>query len=131
MKIFDAYCYRPQTGALLLRWSLAILMLFHGWAKLQNGTAGIEGMLAKVGLPAFFAYGVYLGEIVAPLMLLAGVFVVPAALVVAFNMAVAVLLAHSTQFTQLTKSGGWQLELQAFFFITALVVALTTPCKKS
>ena len=82
-------------------------------------------MLVGKGLPGFLAYGVYLGEVVAPLLLLAGFWVVPAALVIFVNMLFAVGLAHMGHLTQLSKSGGWSLELQAFFLITALVVALT------
>ena len=48
----------------------------------------------------------------------------PAALVIAFNMVVALLLVHTSQFFALTKSGGWALELQAFYLLTALVIAL-------
>jgi putative oxidoreductase len=120
-KLFD----HPRAGILLLRWSLAILMIFHGWAKVTGGVGGIEGMLVGKGLPGFLAYGVYIGELIAPLFLLAGLWVVPAALVIAINMAVAVGLAHSTHFMDITATGGWRLELQAFFFVTALVVALT------
>ncbi|MDP1684780.1 DoxX family protein [Hydrogenophaga sp.] len=120
-KLFD----HPRAGILLLRWTLAILMIFHGWAKVTGGVGGIEGMLVGKGLPGFLAYGVYIGELIAPLFLLAGLWVVPAALVIAINMAVAVGLAHSTHFMDITATGGWRLELQAFFFMTALVVALT------
>ena len=38
-------------------------------------------MLAGMGLPGFLAYGAYVGEIVAPLLVLAGLFTRPAALV--------------------------------------------------
>lgn len=125
MKSFDHYFNHPRIGALTLRWGLAILMLFHGWFKLQNGVSGVEGMLSKAGLPAFLSLGVYIGEVVAPVMLLAGIFVAPAALVIAFNMVVAVFLAHMPQVLTLNaKTGGLALELQAFFFITAIVVAL-------
>lgn len=116
---------QPRFGVILLRWTLAILMIFHGWAKVTGGVSGIEGMLVGKGLPGFLAYGVYIGELIAPLFLLAGVWVVPAALVIAINMAVAVGLAHATQFMDITATGGWRLELQAFFFMTALVVAFT------
>ena len=37
----------------------------------------------------------------------------------------ALFLAHAGHFTDLTSSGGWRLELQAFFLVTALVVAFT------
>lgn len=116
---------QPRLGVILLRWTLAILMIFHGWAKVTGGVSGIEGMLAGKGLPGVLAYGVYIGELVAPLMLLAGVWVVPAALIIAINMAVAVGLAHMGHWFDITNTGGWRLELQAFFFMTALVVAFT------
>lgn len=125
MNALNALFNHPRAGTLLLRWTLAILMIFHGWAKVMGGVGGIEGMLVGNGLPGFLAYGVYLGELVAPLLLLAGVWVVPAALVIAINMAFAVGLAHMGQFLDITATGGWRLELQAFFFVTALVVALT------
>ena len=125
MKTLNALFDHPRFGTILLRWTLAILMIFHGWAKVTGGVGGIEGMLVGKGLPAFLAYGVYIGELVAPLFLLIGLWVVPAALVIAINMAVAVALAHMTHFMDITASGGWRLELQAFFFMTALVVALT------
>ncbi len=125
MKALNALFDHPRAGILLLRWTLAILMVLHGWAKVLNGVGGIEGMLAGQGLPSFLAYGAYLGELVAPLMLLAGVWVVPAALLIVVNMVFALFLAHSGHFLDLTSSGGWRLELQAFFLLTALVVALT------
>ena len=108
----------------LLRVSLAVLMLFHGWAKITGGIAGIESMVVNAGLPAFFAYGVFVGEVVAPLLLLIGLYVVPAALVIAVNMLVAIALVHGSHLLQLNKSGGWAVELQMFFLITAIVVAL-------
>ena len=125
MKTLNALFDHPRLGTILLRWTLALLMIFHGWAKVTGGVGGIEGMLVGKGLPGFLAYGVYIGELIAPLFLLIGLWVVPAALVIAINMAVAVALAHSTHFMDITASGGWRLELQAFFFMTALVVALT------
>lgn len=125
MKTLNALFDHPRFGVLLLRWTLAILMVFHGWAKVTGGVGGIEGMLVGQGLPGFIAYGVYIGELIAPLFLLAGVWVVPAALVIAINMAFAVGLAHMGHFLDVTNTGGWRLELQAFFFMTALVVAFT------
>ncbi len=125
MKTLNALFDHPRLGTILLRWTLALLMIFHGWAKVTGGVGGIEGMLVGNGLPGALAYGVYVGELIAPLMLLVGVWVVPAALVIAINMAFAVYLAHATQFMDISATGGWRLELQAFFFMTALVVALT------
>jgi putative oxidoreductase len=117
--------HQPRAAMVLLRVTLAVLMLFHGWAKITNGISGIETMVVNAGLPAFFAYGVFVGEVIAPLFVLVGLFVVPAAWVIAINMVVAIALAHTSHFFQLSKSGGWSLELQAFFLISAVVVALS------
>jgi putative oxidoreductase len=112
------------VGYFVLRWAVAGMMLFHGVAKLVNGVASIEGMVARVGLPGFIAYGVLVGELVAPLLVLANRFVAQAAAVMAFNMAVAVALAHASQLFTLGRSGGWALELQGLFFFGSLAIAL-------
>ena len=70
------------------------------------------------------AFGVYIGEIVAPALMVLGVLTRPAALAVVFNMLIAIYLAHTHQLFQLTKTGGWFLELQGFFLFSALCVAL-------
>jgi putative oxidoreductase len=116
-----------SVGKLLLRVTLAVLMLFHGYAKITKGVSGIEGMLQGMGLPAWVAYGVYIGEVLAPLLLIFGWYARVGGLLIAVNMVFAVALAHSKQLLDLTKTGGWALELQGFFLICGLVVALIGP----
>ena len=123
MKVWN-YLHNPRAAMVLLRTTLALLMLFHGWAKIRHGIGGIEQMIEARGAPGWLAYAVYLGEVVAPLLLLVGLWVVPAALVIAINMLVAFFLVHTKQVLMLQNSGGWSLELQAFFFVTAIVVAM-------
>ena len=113
-----------DAGKLVLRAALAAMLLFHGISKLHNGIGFVADMLAKAGLPAVLGYGVYIGEVVAPLFILVGLFTRGAALVVAINMIVAVLLAHTSQFFTLNDTGGWALELQGMYFCTALALAL-------
>ena len=129
MNKFLSAFHHPVAGFFILRWAVAGLILMHGISKLLGGLAPIEGMLAKAGLPAFIAYGALIGEVVAPLLVLANVMVAPAALVMALNMAVAVALAHSSQFFTLGKSGGWALELQGLYFFGSLAIALMAPRK--
>ena len=119
--------YHPKLGLLILRWSVAGLMLLHGVAKLTKGVAGIEGMLTQAGLPAFVAYGVFIGEILAPLLVIAGFYVGPAALVMAVNMVFAIGLAHMGDLFALGKTGGWALELQGLFLFGSLAIALLAP----
>lgn len=111
-------------GKLLLRVAVGVLMLLHGLFKLANGIGGITGMVQAAGLPPALAYGVYVGEVLAPLLLIIGLWTRPAALVVAINMVVAIVLAHGSQLFSLTKQGGWALELQGLFLFGALAVAL-------
>jgi putative oxidoreductase len=113
-----------DAGKLVLRAVLAAMLLFHGISKMHNGIGFIADMLAKAGLPAVFGYGVYIGEVVAPLFILAGLFTRPAALVIAINMIVAVLLAHTSMFFTTNETGGWALELQGMFFFSAVAIAL-------
>lgn len=115
---------QPDIAKLVLRLTLGVLMLFHGIAKLRYGIGFIEGMVTSHGLPAFLAWGVYVGEIVAPLMLIAGVQVRIAALLVAGNMLVAILLAHMGDLFSMGEHGGYALELQAMFLFTAVTVML-------
>jgi putative oxidoreductase len=115
---------REDQGKLVLRVILAILLLFHGVSKLTGGIAFITGMLQKAGLPGALGYLVYIGEVVAPLMILFGVFTRAAALVVVINMIVALLLVHTKQFFTLSDTGGWALELQGLYLGAAVAVAL-------
>jgi putative oxidoreductase len=81
-------------------------------------------MLMKAGLPGAFGYLVYIGEVVAPLLILVGVFTRAAALIVVVNMIVALLLVHTRQFFTLNDTGGWALELQGMYLGTAVAIAL-------
>ncbi|MBZ2208770.1 DoxX family protein [Massilia soli] len=113
-----------DLGKLVIRSAVAILVLLHGISKLTGGIDGIAGMVAGAGLPAVFAYGVYVGEVLAPLLVLIGLWTRPAAAVMAINMVVAIMLAHSAELAQLNKQGGWALELQGMFLFGAIAVAL-------
>jgi putative oxidoreductase len=113
-----------DAGKLILRVALGVTLLFHGISKLIGGIGFVADMLAQAGAPAFLGNLVYVGEVVAPLLMLAGVFTRPAALIVAINMIVAVLLVHTSQFFTINETGGWALELQGMFFFGAVTVAL-------
>ena len=113
-----------DLGKLLLRIALGVLILFHGVHKLLHGLDVVAGAVAAAGLPAFVAYGVYLGEVVAPLLLLIGLWTRAAACVVAINMLGAFALVHYTQIATLGVGGGWALELQGMYLVTALAIAL-------
>jgi putative oxidoreductase len=115
---------RDDQGKFLLRAVLAILLLFHGVSKINGGIGFVTSMLQQAGLPTVLGYLVYIGEVVAPLLILIGLYTRPAALVVAVNMIVALLLVHTSQFFSLSDTGGWALELQGMYLGGAIAVAL-------
>jgi len=120
-----------DLGKLVLRVTLGLLVLLHGIAKLRGGVDPIAGMLTAAGLPAFLAYGAYLGEVVGPLMLIAGFHARIGAVLVLVNMFFAIFLAHMGQLAALNEQGGWALELQGMFIGTAIAVALLGPGRYS
>lgn len=115
----------PDAGLLVLRLGLAAILLFHGIFKVTHGVAWIAGPLGRFGLPAFFAYGTYIAEIVAPVLLIAGLWTRLAALVIAFNMAMAILLARSDDVAKINPmGGGWAIELEVILLVAAVALAL-------
>jgi putative oxidoreductase len=116
-----------DLGRLVLRLTLGICVLLHGIAKLMGGIGGISGMLASKGLPAVLAYGVYVGEVIAPLLIILGFYSRIGAWIVVVNMLFALGLAHLGEVASLNAQGGWAIELQAMFLFSAVAVALIGP----
>ncbi|AZY49173.1 DoxX family protein [Bordetella avium] len=115
-----------DTGKLVLRLALGIMILLHGLAKLSTGVGPIVEMISSRGLPGFLAYGVYVGEIIAPLLLILGLYTRVGAFIIFVNMVVALMLVHSGQFGSINpKTGGWSLELQGMFLFSALALFFT------
>ena len=114
------------AGKLVLRLTVGILMLFHGIAKiLHPGSLGfINNLLSGAGLPEVLAYGIYVGEIIAPLMIILGIHARIGGLIIVFNMLFAILLVHTGDVFSLTEHGGWRLELQGFYLFCGLAVVL-------
>ena len=112
-----------DMGKLILRVTLAVLILLHGVAKLTGGIGHIAGLLEKNGLPPALAYFVFLGEVIAPILMIIGAWTRLAAVIIAGNMIVAIALVHMGELFLLGKTGGWALELQGMFLFTAIALA--------
>lgn len=119
--------HQPDIGKLILRLTLGILILLHGINKILTGVGGIESMMVNHGLPAFLAWGVFVGEVLAPLMIILGFHTRLGAGLIAINMVVAILLVHSHEIYQLKGNGGWALELQGMYLFTAIALIFTGP----
>jgi putative oxidoreductase len=114
---------QADLGRLILRLTVGGLLLLHGMQKIINGITPIAQVVVAHGLPAQFAYAVYLGEVVAPMLLILGVFARLAGLLVVANMVVAVLLGGMDSLFSLNNRGGYTLELEAFYLFCGLSVA--------
>ena len=116
-----------DLGKLILRLALGILILLHGVAKLKSGVDGIAGMVQSAGLPGWLAYGAYIGEVLAPLLVILGFYARVGAAIIVAQMLFAIGLAHTKDLFALNNTGGWAIELQAMFLFAALAVALIGP----
>jgi len=114
-----------DAALLILRVVLGLLILLHGVNKLPPPPEFLITALSARGLPSVLAYGVYLGEIVGPILVIIGIWTRVGALLIVANMIVALLVAHTGDLFHLNKQGGYQLELQAMYLFTAVALALT------
>src|SRR5215207_477568 len=114
----------PDTGLLVLRLGLGTLLLLHGIFKIRNGVAWMAGPLGAAGLPPWLAYGTYVAEVLAPVLLILGLWTRAAALVIAFDMAMAIFLARRADVSKIAAAGGgWAIELEVLFLVAALALA--------
>lgn len=116
-----------DMGKLILRLTLGVLILLHGIDKLVHGVGPIQGMVTGAGLPAFLAYGVYLGEVLGPVLLILGFYARIGAVLIALNMIVAIGLAHSGEIFTLNNHGAWAIELQGMYLLSAVALAIMGP----
>lgn len=111
-----------DIAKLLLRITVGAMMLFHGVDKIINGIGGVKHLIVSAGLPQFLAYGVYIGEVVVPILILLGAFARAASLVLALNMVFAVFLAYGNSLFVLGKHGAPVFELPFLYLIMSILV---------
>ena len=113
-----------DVGNLVLRLVTGGLMLFHGADKLMHGLDHVRSDLAAAGLPTALAHGVYVGEILAPICIIFGLWTRVSALVYAGSVALAVAIVHGRDFARLAPTGAWAAELWVFYILCPVVIAL-------
>jgi len=115
---------QEDFGKLIVRLGTGGMLLLHGLHKLLNGIGPIKVMLAAHNAPELIGYGVYLGEIIGPILVILGVFARVGGALIALSMGVAILLAGSDSLLALNAQGGYALELELFYLLGALTVML-------
>ncbi|HET7314225.1 DoxX family protein [Salinisphaera sp.] len=111
-------------GQLVLRLAVGGLVLFHGVSKVAHPGAleFIQRQLTGANLPEMLSYGVYVGEVIGPLLILLGVFSRVGGLLVAINMLFALYLVHLGQIFALSDQGGWAIELQVSYLLGGVAI---------
>lgn len=111
-----------ELGKFVLRVSVGGMLFLHGFGKLLNGIAPIERIVMASGWPAIFAWGVFLGELIGPALMVLGIYTRLGAALATINMCVAIMLAHRAEIFQLNAMWAWRLELQGLFLFGSLAV---------
>lgn len=83
-----------DLGKLILRLTAGGFMMFHGIHKLLHGHDFIKKVLGEAGLPEIIWIGTPIGEVLAPICLILGVFTRSAGLLTAFTMFMAIYLTQ-------------------------------------
>ena len=113
-----------ESAKLLLRIVLGALVLVHGIHKIKYGIDPILSMLSATSFPQFLAYGVYVGEVIAPIFVLLGFYAKTAAGVIAFNMLMAIFLAYGPHALSLNAHGGLVSEQALVYLMISIVIML-------
>lgn len=120
-----------DIASLVLRLTLAILMLFHGIHKLYGGIGPVESLLSEHGLPGWLGYGVFLGEVVAPVMIILGYYARVGAVLLALSMLTAILLTDGFFPIRLTAYGAPTIELLLLYMMMAVTLFFFGPGRYS
>ncbi|QMV15060.1 DoxX family protein [Vibrio spartinae] len=121
---FEAGMNHPDAAKLILRVSFGLMFLLHGIHKIYDGTAFIQGMFVDIGLPGFFAYAVYLGEVIAPIMIVFGLFTRFAATAMIGTSIVVIGLMHRDNFFSLNEYGAWAVEEIGTYLFASITILL-------
>jgi len=114
--------HNSDLAKLLLRLTCGGILLFHGIHKVFVEIEHVKVIVVNAGLPAFMAYGNIIGEFVAPIFVIIGFKTRIAALIIAFNMLLSVLLAHPDITFSVNDYGGWMIETNMLYLMTAVVL---------
>lgn len=116
MKNFD-------LGILFVRLGLDICLFMHGFAKILHGVGGVKGILAKAGLPEIIAYSSYIGEVVALIMIILGIFSRIGALLITGTSLTIMCAYHGLgNLLELTNVGGFKAEILYLYIALLLCI---------
>jgi len=114
-----------STSLLFLRVFLGGCLLFHGVAKVMHGVSGVKSMLASQNLPEILAYGVFIGEILAPILIICGIFTRYCAVIILFLCGMILYLKHGENPFELAQTGGLAAEIVYLYIGISLALLIS------
>lgn len=111
-----------DIGKLILRFSTASLLLFHGSYKVFREIDSTVAMVENAGLPGALAYGAVIGEFIAPLFVIIGYKTRLAAAIMSVNMLMTILIAHRDIAFKLNDYWGWMIEFNVALMLGSLAI---------
>ncbi|WP_241669843.1 DoxX family protein [Vibrio furnissii] len=125
----DSLFDKDDLGKLILRVSFGVMFLLHGIHKLYDGTEFIQGLLVNHGLPAFIAYGVYVGEVIVPILIILGVLTRVSSIIWIGTCVMVIWLMHADNLFTVNKVGAWAAEGIGVYLFAAIAILLLGPGK--
>ncbi len=116
----------PDVGLLLLRVFGGGLYFLHGLHKLSAGIEAQTNMLVEAGLPGFLMNFYVVTEVLAPILLVLGVFTRLSAASIVMTMLV-ILYVLPFPIMALNEHGAWVVELQVLYLAIPLGLFFTGP----
>ena len=106
---------------------LGVLMLSHGVDKVVNGVDFIIPLLEAYNIPyaKYVSYWVYVGEVLAPLLLIFGYYIRIAGAIIVFDMLVTLFLVYHDEILILTEHASWSVETPLLYLIIGLALLLS------
>ena len=114
--------HNQDIAKLLLRITCGGILLFHGIHKVFVEVDHVKVIVKNAGLPEALAYGNIIGEFIAPIFVLVGFKTRIAALIIVFNMLMSILIAHPDIVFSVNDFGGWMIETNMLYMMTAVVL---------
>ena len=112
-----------DLGILFARLGLGICLFMHGFAKILHGVGGIKGILAKAGLPEAMAYGSYVGEVIAPIMIILGIFSrIGVLLVIGTSLTIMYAYHGLGNLLEFTSTGSFKAEILYLYIALSLCI---------
>ena len=121
----DNFWTNSDIGLLIVRIALGGIIFFHGFHKITHGIADQFQILANNGIPGVFIYFVYVSEVLAPVLIVLGIFTRLSSLSIFVTM---IVIFYALPFPiGMDEHGAMNIESQLYFLLLSVALFFTGP----